>query len=242
MEFSPTLINCILVFLIILTGSILQGSIGFGLGPIAVPFLVLLNPAFIPGPLLLAALVLTLLLTHREKNHIHLYGVIWAVPGRIFGTIMGALLLLLLPRENLSLLFGGMVLLAVLILISGIRPKLTPGTILTGAILSGLMGTTAAIGGAPIGLIYQDQKGPQIRGTLSAIFALGTIISITSLICIHQFGVEELKMALILLPGIIFGFFLSRYTVPLLDRGLTRPAILFVSGVAGTAVIIINLF
>ncbi|MFC2158594.1 hypothetical protein ACFLT9_12225 [Acidobacteriota bacterium] len=110
------------------------------------------------------------------------------------------------------------------------------------SILSGLMGTTAAIGGAPIGLIYQGQKGPQIRGTLSAIFALGTIISIASLICIRRFGVEEIKMALILLPGIILGFFLSRYTAPLLDRGLTRPAILFVSGVAGIAVIILNLF
>ena len=241
MEFHPTLVNCILVLLVTFSGTVLQGSIGFGLGPIAVPFLALLSTDFIPGPLLLAALVLTLLLSFRERESVHTTGVIWAVPGRTLGSLLGALLLILTPRDKLSLLFGGMVLLAVFIIISGIKPRLTPAAILSGAVLSGLMGTTAAIGGAPMGLVYQGQEGPRIRGTLSVIFAIGTIISLCTLLAIGRFGAQELILSSLLLPGIILGFLLSHFTAPLLDRGLIRPAILLVSGLAGAAVILLNL-
>lgn len=238
MELPLGLTQILLVFIIVFSGTLLQSSIGFGLGPLAVPLLVLIDPYFIPGPLLLSALVLTSMMAWRDHNSIHPKGVIWAIPGRIAGSVLGAAVLVIIPRDNLSLLFGSMVLLAIIISISGIHPRITPLSIITAGVFSGLMGTTSAIGGAPMGLVYQDQKGPQIRGTLSLIFVFGTIISLVSLLVIGHFTLFELKLALILMPGIFAGFFVSRKTASILDKGLMRPAILSVSGLAGLAVII----
>jgi uncharacterized protein len=238
MELPLGFLQILLVFLIVFSGTLLQSSIGFGLGPLAVPLLALIDPNFIPGPLLLSALVLTSMMTWRDQHSIHAQGVIWAIPGRLAGTIFGAAILVMIPKENLSLLFGSMVLLAIIISVSGIHPKVSPISLLTAGVFSGLMGTTSAIGGAPMGLVYQDQKGPKIRGTLSSIFVFGTIISLISLMVIGRFALLELKLALILMPGIIIGFLISRKTASILDKGLMRPAILSVSGLAGLAVII----
>ncbi|MBN2245603.1 MAG: sulfite exporter TauE/SafE family protein [Candidatus Aminicenantes bacterium] len=238
MELHLGFIQILLVFLIVFSGTLLQSSIGFGLGPLAVPLLALIDPNFIPGPLLLSALVLTSMMTWRDQNSIHTQGVIWAIPGRLAGTILGAAILVMIPKESLSLLFGSMVLLAIIISVSGIHPKISPISILTAGVFSGLMGTTSAIGGAPMGLVYQDQKGPKIRGTLSLIFVFGTIISLVSLLIIGHFALLELKLSLILMPGILIGFLVSRKTANILDKGLMRPAILSVSGLAGLAVII----
>lgn len=115
MEFPLDFFSCLLAFGISLSGSLLQGSVGFGLGLIGVPLLVLIDPVFVPGPLLLGALILNLLVSRREHTAIDFTGVKWAIPGRILGAIFGAFVLDLVAKDQLSLVFGGMVLLAVLI-------------------------------------------------------------------------------------------------------------------------------
>ena len=92
MELIPDLWSLLAVFFITFCGTLVQGAIGFGLGPLSVPLLVLIDPGFIPGPLLLSALVLTGLMSFRDQHSIHLKGVAWAVPGRILGSIGGAFL------------------------------------------------------------------------------------------------------------------------------------------------------
>jgi len=238
MDFPINLFDSIIACCIAAVGATLQGSIGFGLGLIAVPLLVLINPIFIPGPLLLAALSLTLLLSYREHQAIHIKGVKWAIPGRIVGSVIGACLLTAIPRGNLSVMFGIMVLLAVAISIIGVDLPLTSLNLFGAAIFSGFMGTTSAIGGAPMALVYQRQEGPRIRGTLSAIFVFGTIIALISLAFIGHFGLKEIQVALVLLPGTIIGFSLSRWTAQILDRGFIRPAVLAASAVSGIIVII----
>jgi uncharacterized membrane protein YfcA len=233
--------SLLLVYIITLVGSIIQGSIGFGLGPLAVPLLVLIDARFIPGPLLLSALILTSLMALREHRSIHFSGLKWAIAGRLAGSAAGAVVLLLIPREGLGFLFGAMVLLAIGISISGIHLRLNGKNIFSTGVLSGIMSTTSAIGGAPMALIYQHEKGPRIRSTLSGIFVFGTIISILSLVVIGRFGLQELLLAMALVPGILSGFFLSRHTVPVLDRGFIRPLILIVAAVMGLIVILKNL-
>ena len=57
-DFPLTAIDLLLAISVVTIGSVIQGSVGFGLGPLAVPLLVLLDPIFVPGPLILAALLL----------------------------------------------------------------------------------------------------------------------------------------------------------------------------------------
>ena len=242
MEFPLDLLSSLMAFGISVSGALLQGSVGFGLGLIGVPLLVLIDPVFVPGPLLLGAFLLTLLVSYREHAAIDFNGVKWAIPGRIFGAIFGALMLILVPQGNLSLLFGAMVLLAVGMTFSGMDFPPTSKNILVAGTFSGFMGTTSAIGGAPMALVYQKQKGSRIRGTLSVIFSVGTVISISSLVIIGRFGVREIQAALVLFPGIVVGFILSRHTARILDRGFIRIAVLITSALSGTFVILKNLF
>lgn len=83
MEFPFDFLSIVLAFVIALSGSVLQGSVGFGLGLVGVPLLVLIDPVFVPGPLLLAAFLLNLMISRREHAAIDFKGVKWAIPGAL---------------------------------------------------------------------------------------------------------------------------------------------------------------
>jgi uncharacterized membrane protein YfcA len=238
MDINVDLNSLVYVFVASTLGATLQGSLGLGLGFVAVPLLAIIDPRYLPGPLILAALVLTLLLAYREHEAIQLKGITWVLAGRVIGTLIGIQLLVIIPAKYLSLTFAVMVILGVLLSISGMRMKLNSKNLLGSGTLSGLMATTAAIGGPPLALIYQYLKGPAFRGTLSSIFVFGAIISVLALSSIGYFGLLELKLSIILIPGILVGFILSKYTARILDRGFIRPAILIFSLLSGLLLII----
>lgn len=219
-------------------GAAVQGSVGFGLSLVAVPLLVLIDPRLLPGPLLCVAIVLTLLLSHRERRSIDFHGVTWGIAGRIPGAILGAAALTAIPQQRISLLIGILVILAVGISLLPVRIRPTGPRLLGAGVLSGFMGTTAAVGGPPIALLLQHSPGPQLRGTLSGFFVLGASVSLLALIVIGRFGLPELWLALLLLPGILLGFWASHRLARVMDRGHTRTAVLVLSGAAAVAVIL----
>lgn len=214
----------------------LQGSIGFGLGVFSVPFLLLLAPATVPGPLLAASLVLTLLLTHRERRDVRWRDLGWALGGRVVGIGLAVLVLAVVSVERLGFWSAGFVLVSVLITASGLRLAPRPETLLGAGFLSGFLGTAVSIGGPPMALLYQYEAGPSIRGTLSAFFVVGVSLSLAGLAVIGRFGVTEARLALALVPGILLGYWLSRHVARVLDRGYIRPAILALSVAASVGV------
>jgi hypothetical protein len=230
-------LDILLVMLCSVIGFTLQGAVGFGMGILGSPLLILIDTRLVPGPILASTMLFTALLTAREHRAIDFDGVRWAVAGRIAGTIPAAALLALLPAEQLGLLFGGIVLLAVAISVSGLHVEPRPASLLAGGALSGIMGTIAAIGGPPMALLYQHAPGARVRGTLSSIFLAGTIFSVAALVLVGRFGREELQLTLALLPGMVFGFLVSPRIASRLDRGYTRRAVLAVASVAGVAVV-----
>jgi uncharacterized membrane protein YfcA len=233
-----TIYDILLATSIVTIGSTIQGSVGFGLGPLAVPLLFLLNPVFVPGPLILAALLLTMLMFFRERAAVDFSGMQWAITGRVIGTIIGAFVLTIVSGSQMVLLLAGLVILAVIINASGLRLKAVSWTILGAGTLSGFMAIVAAIGGAPMALIYQDEEGPKIRSTLAGIFVIGIILALISLIIIGRFGYVELIAALWMTPGILLGYHISSHTKKYLDRGYIRTAVLIVSTLAASVLII----
>jgi len=143
----------LLALAIVILGAMLQGSVGFGLGPFAVPLLILIDRHFVPGPLLFTGIILNALIFYRERHEIDKPGFRWTISGRLAGTILGAGLLFVFPKDKLSLLFAVMILLAVLLSISGIKMKMSAKNLFSAGTLSGIMATTASIGGAPMALI-----------------------------------------------------------------------------------------
>lgn len=218
-------------------GATLQGSVGLGLAVVAAPILLLINPLWVPAPMLLAALVLVLLIAYRDRAHIIAPDVALATSGRLLGTIPAAYAMNLMPGEIYDLAFGAIVLLGVIMSVAGWHVARTPRNVVCSGIFSGIASTMSAVGGPPMALIYQHDRGPAVRGTMSAIFILGTIISIAGLWWAGHFNQTQLAMGLALTPGILLGFALSRRTALWLDGHHIRPAILTVS--AASALVIL---
>jgi uncharacterized membrane protein YfcA len=212
--------------------------VGFGLSLLGAPLLALLDPSLVPGPLLAAAFLLSVLMAVRERRSVDFRGVGWALAGRVPGTFLGAGLLAAIPRRETALLVGAMVLVAVLLVSTGTRVARTPPALFGAGVLSGIMSTTSAIGGPPVALLYQDAQGDRVRGTLSGFFLVGIVISLTALALVGRFGRPEILSTLFLSPAVVLGFLLSTRVTALLDRGHTRTVILAASGLAGAAVIL----
>jgi uncharacterized membrane protein YfcA len=219
-------------------GSLVQGSIGFGLALLAAPLLALIDPAFAPGPLLVGNAALTLLMTRREWHAARIGDLGWALGGRILGIGAALAVMAMLSPRGIDLWFGGIVLLAVAMAAGGLRFRLTPGTLFVAGVTSGIMGTATAIGGPPMALIYQHESGPRIRGTLSAYFTVGAVLSAAGLALAGRFGARDFANGLLLCPGIALGYAGSHRMLPLVDRKGIRPALLVVSGVSAALLIL----
>ena len=226
------------VVLTVLFGATLQGSVGFGMGLIASPILILIDPRFVPGPILLSTTVLTVLLVYRERTAIDFHGIQWAMVGRLVGTVLASAILLVVSADQLVLLIGVFILSAVGMSLSGFRFDPIRPVLVVAGMLSGLLGTIASVGGPPMALVYQHAAGARIRSTMSGFFLLGTILSLGALWYVGRFGAYEIQLTLVMLPSVLTGFVLSKWTAVYVDRGYVRPAVLAVAAGAGLLVII----
>lgn len=215
----------------------MQGSVGIGLSLIAAPVLMLIDRALVPGPLLTSSIVLGVLMAIRDRDAIDTHHLRWALAGRVAGTVPAAWLLAVISARSFDLFFSFLVILGVVL--SVLHPKVRPSprlAVCAGG-LSGLMGTISGVGGPPLALIYQHSPPAELRGTLSAFFIVGCSVSIAALAAAGLYGRNEFTLSLALIPGIVIGFALSRFTVGLLGRGATRPVVLVLSLVASGVVL-----
>jgi len=227
----------VLASAVVALGSIAQGSVGFGVGVLGAPLLLLIEPRLVPGPLLLTAFFLIVALTWREWRGIRFGDLGWALAGRVAGTVVAVVFLGGIPAGRLDAVLGVVVIAAVALSAIGLEVRLSTASALGAGALSGFFGTVAAVGGPPMGLLYQREKGSVVRGTLSAFFVVGTVISLAGLVAAGRFGAAELRLTPVLLPGALVGYLLSGRLAPVLDRGWLRPAILAISVIAGCVVV-----
>lgn len=223
-------------------GSLIQGSIGIGLAVVSAPILLLVNPVFVPGPMLLDAMVLVALMALRERSSVVRRDVALASMGRIVGMVPGVLAVSRLPAASYELLFGILILVAIALSVGGWQIHATARNVALAAVLSGFTGTVSSVGGPPMALVYQNEKGPRMRGTLSAIFTVGTVISLAGLWWVGRFGWVELLLGAILLPGVVVGFALSHFTKGHVDKAYARPALLTISALSGLVILARALF
>jgi uncharacterized protein len=222
-------------------GAGVQGAVGFGMALLAAPLLVLIRPELVPGPLLINGLALTLLVARRERDSIDLAGVKWALVGRVPGVALGALALAVVPAKRLMLLDGLVVLAGVALGASRARLSPTRPILLGAGLLSGVFGTIASIGGPPLALVYQNEPGPKLRGTLAGYFIVGALMSLVALIGVGRYGASELAWTLLLLPGTVLGFAVSNRLTGWVDAGRTRRAVLGITTAAGVAAVLRSL-
>ncbi|MGF1595915.1 MAG: sulfite exporter TauE/SafE family protein [Acidimicrobiales bacterium] len=231
-----TLAAWAVAMVIVLTGSILQGAMGFGLGLVAAPVLVLLDPTLVPGVVIGMGLPLALIVAWRERRAVDVREIRWAVLGRIPGSIIGSWAVVALGTRALAVGFSLSILTAVGLSLGGLRVTRTPVTVTIAGFASGVTGTATSVGGPPMALLYQHDTGPALRSALAAFFATGALMSLTVLTIVGEFHGRELAVAVSLMPASLIGLALSGRLNRFLDGGHTRAAVLVVAVAAALTI------
>jgi uncharacterized protein len=228
----------LLAGLAVFAGALVQASAGIGLGAVAAPILLMTYPLFVPGPLLAVGTLLSALISAREWRSIDRKGLSMALLGRIAGSILAGATLSLIPLASYDLLFGMLVLCAVLLSNTGWRVRPTTRNLLTAGAASGFMGTLTAIGAPPMALVYQHGTPSTIRSTLAAYFLLGASFSIVVLATVGKFGAEQIVASLLLIPPLAAGFWASNHILPHMNSTRVRRAVLWVAGASAVVLIL----
>jgi uncharacterized membrane protein YfcA len=231
-------LNIAIAVAIMAIGSALQASVGIGLALLVVPVLALVDQSFIPGPMLLAGVVLALLTAYRERAAIDVPALRHSLIGLAIGTIVGALALWFAFGLNLDNTFGGLVLLAVLISVSGYKFNATSRSLMLAGGAAGVMGAMVGIHGPPISLVFQNTEPRVARAMLGAFFSVAYLGAVAALAGFGLFGIPQLVRAAILLPGVAIGLVVAPYLAGHIDGKRLRFIILGIAAASGLTLLV----
>ncbi len=217
--------------LAVFVGAILQGCIGFGMVVLAFPVLVSLEPALLPGTVLLASIPLVTINLIRNWAGTDFAEVGWLMGGRIPGMLAAVLLVRSVDRSALAIGGGLVVLVAVALSIWAPRIERSRGTLVGAGAVSGLFGTAVGIGGPPLGLMYQHEKGPKLRSTVSVFMFLGAPLSAAILALSGELSTTDLRTGLAFMPATTLGILVAPKFIPWVDQRL-RVTVLVVCALA----------
>ena len=200
---------------------------------VAAPILILINPLWVPIPITVVALILSVFNTWNQREFLELKQLALPFLTRIPGTVAGAWLLLQLNVFWLQVFVSLCVLIAVAISYYGAQFQYTPARLGMAAFVSGVMGTTTSIGGPPMALVMQHGNPKMVRANLSLYFAYSCSISLISYAYIGVLSEEILMTSLSFVPTAIIGFLLGIKARPYVDQGRFRPLLLLLCSSAG---------
>jgi len=229
----PLLIAMAAVFF----AAIVQSTVGMGFGQVAAPVLLLIDPAFVPSAVIIMGGAVAVTGAVRGRRDVAGREIGLALTGRVVGALgAGQVLVIAADPAAFSLVFAGLLLLAVGLSLTTWQVRLSPGNLLVAGTVSGFMGTITSVGAPPMGIVYQNAPGPHVRATLNAFFAIGTVISLAALAVHGWLDLGDVILALSLAPALAAGTWVSRYLTDFVDRRF-RPLVLFVCTASALAII-----
>ncbi|KAB2912047.1 MAG: sulfite exporter TauE/SafE family protein [Hyphomicrobiaceae bacterium] len=230
---APWIVGYILALVGIAAGAAAQASIGMGLNLFAVPVLALIDPVYVPGPVLMHSFLLAAVASYRLRGDINVRELRISLAGLCIGTAMAAALLLSVSSQQLPRIFGVVIVAAVAVTAAGYRVALSGRGLITASAAAGIMGTIAGVHGPPIALLYQHESPARIRSALLPFFTAANLISLLALAAIGMFGWRELVASAALLPGLAAGYFASPWLIRVMSPRMIRLCILAISAVSG---------
>jgi uncharacterized membrane protein YfcA len=216
-------------------GAAAQASIGMGLNLFTVPILALIDPVYVPGPVLLHSFLVASAASFRSRGDIDLGELGVSAAGLLAGTAIAALLLMQLDPTQLPRAFGVLVVAAVALTAAGYRVAVTRPNLVAASSAAGIMGTIAGVHGPPIALLYQHESPQRIRSALLPFFAIANFISLVALAAIGMFGWRHIEASALLLPGLVAGFLSAPWLIRVMSASMIRACILAISAVSGLA-------
>ena len=235
---SISLWQYVLAIFVVAVGAMIQGSLGFGLGLVSAPALALIDATFIPGPLLLVGVAVTLTVFLRERGAVDWKGMKWAIFGRVIGTIAGGWAVVAFSKDAVIVLVAVLVLAGVLMTSIGWKIKTNRITLSTAGIVSGVMGTLTSVGGPPMALVYQRETAQKLRATLAGFFLVGATFSLLTLAVSGGMSQHDFALGALMLPGYVIGMIANRWASKFLDKGYSRVAVLTFSALSSVVLLL----
>ncbi|HUS52909.1 MAG TPA: sulfite exporter TauE/SafE family protein [Thermohalobaculum sp.] len=226
---------------VIFAAAALQAATGVGFAMVAVPLLALISLAWVPAPMLICNIGLSIVILNRGRDALDRAEAPPLILGLTLGTFAGAVILALIEGRGLGVLIGGIILVAVAASLFTPPLRITRGRLLSGAFVGGATGIIAAMHGPPLIILYQREHPEKVRATMAGVFLFGCFLALGSLWLAGLLGWEQVWRGLALLPGVALGYFVGRALGGRMSPGAVRYAMLGVSGTAGLALLLRSL-
>lgn len=214
-----------------------QTTTGVGFAMVAVPMLVLVDLSYAPGPSLFVMLFLSIAMVAGSWSDVDRQGFATLFPGLFLGTIAGSRLLGMLSASAFGLVFGFIVLAALVLGRMGFAPRQSPVVNASGGFVSGLMGTISGIHGPPLAVLYQRADPARARATIAFVFVIASVLSLVSLNSAGYFGRDEALAGLALVPGLVVGFVLASTGRRFISDSVARNAMLWIAAISAITLI-----
>ncbi len=191
---------------IMILGSSLQASAGFGSGLVAIPLLGLVDIRLVPGPILFAYIFLNFFMCWKDRQEISIATQKALVSGLALGSILSLFALFYITQEYFPVIAAVLVLLGVALSLFATNLTLNTLTLFISGSLAGIMSTLAGLSGPPMALALQFQKPPYIRANLGVAFIFASLFSIAVLLTKERFHVNDMALGSLMIPGMFIGF------------------------------------
>lgn len=228
----------VLALVVTFVAAVVQGTIGIGLGLLSVPVLTLLDPTLAPVPQLIITLPLTVAMANGERHAVDWASVARVSVARIPGIGAGIWLLSRVDEALLDAVIGGIVLFAVVIIVSGVTVHRNRASEIVAGAISGATGTISSIGGPPLALLYRNDTGPAVRSNLAAIFFVGIAMMLAARGVSGHVAGTDLVVAAWLAPTVALGWMTAKRLHRRISGPLLRNSILTLSAFAGLALVL----
>jgi uncharacterized membrane protein YfcA len=224
----------------VVAASTVQGVVGFGSNLLAVPVVALIVPSALPGAMIMPGVPMALAMAFSERDHVDWRGSRYIFLGRLPGTALGVLVVVIVSTQVLAVVIGSVVIAAVAfsVFAAHLHPGVTPAAATVTGFATGFTGAAAAIEGPPLALLYQNDPAPVFRSTLATQFAIGTVFTLTGLVIVGELHAWQLLLGASLVPSYLIGFALSLAIRPRVGARNLRPAVLTIAALTGVAAIL----
>ncbi len=223
-------------------GGIAQGTVGFGAAFATVPALALTLPELLPGAMLVAALPLTVLMAWLERRQLDVATARRLILGRLPGLGLGTAVVVVVDVRWLTAIVAVILLAAVAVSASGWRVRVTPRREFLAGVASGFTGAATALGGPPLAILYRHHDPGVLRPTLSVVWAVGIVLTLTALGVTGSFTALQASVGVTLAVVLLLGLLVGRVVVRRVPVERIRTAILAWAGVGGAAALVRALF
>jgi uncharacterized membrane protein YfcA len=144
----------------------------------------------------------------------------------------------MVSQSALLVAVGVVIVLGVALLRFRAPSEITAGEAGAAGFAAGVMGTTAAVDGPPLALLYQHHAGARLRATLAVAFVVGNVMSATGLAIGHQLTRHQVVFAAAMLPAVALGYAISHPIARRVHSTHLRAAVLTLAATAGVAAIL----